>query len=87
MCQNLTDVLSKNKNKLKHFISRYQEIIIFTEKIEKLFTYIALSQLVSNTINTCCEGFLIVIVSNDSICDILLSHCVKDETNITGFKR
>ncbi|CAD1476695.1 unnamed protein product, partial [Heterotrigona itama] len=65
MCQNLTDVLSKNENKLKHFISRYQEIIIFTEKVEKLFTYIALSQLVSNTINTCCEGFLIVIALND----------------------
>lgn len=73
MCQNLTDVLPKNENKLKHFISRYQEIIIFTEKIEKLFTYIALSQLVSNTINTCCEGFLIVIsqLIGDTAYDIL----------------
>ncbi|XP_024222882.1 odorant receptor 4-like, partial [Bombus impatiens] len=65
MCQNLTDVFPKNENKLKFFIIRYQEIITFAEKIEKLFTYIALSQLVSNTVNTCCEGFLIVLAVND----------------------
>lgn len=90
MCQNLTDVFPKNENKLIFFISRYQEIITFAEKIEKLFTYIALSQLVSNTVNTCCEGFLIVLVSNDhSICayDTLLFHCVMYEMNITGYKR
>ncbi|XP_068987568.1 odorant receptor 4-like [Bombus flavifrons] len=65
MCQNLTNAFSKNENKLKFFISRYQEIITFAEKIEKLFTYIALSQLVSNTVSTCCEGFLIVLAIND----------------------
>ncbi|XP_050476806.1 odorant receptor 4-like isoform X2 [Bombus huntii] len=65
MCQNLTDVFPKNENKLKFFIIRYQEIITFAEKIEKLFTYIALSQLISNTVNTCCEGFLIVVAVNN----------------------
>lgn len=90
MCQNLTDVFSKTENKLKFFISRYQEIIAFAEKIEKLFTYMALSQLVSNTVNTCCEGFLIVLVSNDyPICtyDTLLFHCVMYEMDVTGCKR
>ena len=90
MCQNLTYAFPKNENKLKFFIGRYQEIIAFAEKIEKLFTYIALSQLISNTVSTCCEGFLIVLVSNDySLCayDTLLFHCVVYEMNITGCKR
>ncbi|XP_033189258.2 odorant receptor 4-like [Bombus vancouverensis nearcticus] len=79
MCQNLTDVFSKTENKLKFFISRYQEIIAFAEKIEKLFTYMALSQLVSNTVNTCCEGFLIVLAVNDEsglAIDILIKSIV-----------
>ncbi|CAK9820396.1 hypothetical protein ANTQUA_LOCUS10621 [Anthophora quadrimaculata] len=64
MCRNLIDVSYKNEKQIKFFISRHQEIIVFTERIEKLFTYIALSQLVSNTIITCCVGFLIVIAIN-----------------------
>lgn len=67
MCQNLLDIPHICASHLKFFIIRYQEIIIFAEKVEKLFTYIALSQLVSNTLITCCVGFLIVIVSNISI--------------------
>lgn len=68
---------------------RYQEIIIFAERVEKLFTYIALSQLVSNTLITCCVGFLIVIVSNISIYiyndDFFILKIYK--MNITGSTR
>lgn len=70
---------------------RYQEIIIFAERVEKLFTYIALSQLVSNTLITCCVGFLIVIVSNISIYiynDVLIFFILKIyKMNITGSTR
>ncbi|XP_028523341.1 uncharacterized protein LOC114577755 [Apis cerana] len=65
LCQNLLDIPHICASHLKFFIIRYQEIIIFAEKVEKLFTYIALSQLVSNTLITCCVGFLIVIAIHE----------------------
>ncbi|CAK9818430.1 hypothetical protein ANTPLA_LOCUS9767 [Anthophora plagiata] len=61
MCRNLIDVPYKNEDQIKFFINRHQEIIVFTERMEKFFTYIGLSQLVFNTIITCCVGFLIII--------------------------
>ncbi|CAK9826541.1 Odorant receptor 4 [Anthophora retusa] len=61
MCQTLKEVPYKNKNQLRFFISRHQQIIIFADRIEKLFTYLALSQLMSNTLITCCVGYVIVI--------------------------
>ncbi|XP_003707222.3 odorant receptor 4-like [Megachile rotundata] len=64
MCQTITEDRLKNKEQLKFFINRHQDIILLTERIEKLFTYAALSQLLSNTLNTCCLGFLIVIAFN-----------------------
>ncbi|CAK9826540.1 Odorant receptor 13a [Anthophora retusa] len=64
MCRNLVYVPYKNDKQIKVFINRHQEIIGFTERVEKLFTYIALSQLVFNTIITCCVGFLVVIAIN-----------------------
>ncbi|KZC15161.1 Putative odorant receptor 45b [Dufourea novaeangliae] len=61
LCQILTTVSPDDNGQLRFVLSRHQEITIFTKKIEKLFTYIALSQLVSNTLITCCVGFLIAI--------------------------
>lgn len=67
MCQTLMKTTHRDQKKLKFFIKRHQEIILLAEKIEKFFTYIALSQLISNTLITCCLGYLIVIVSNTVI--------------------
>ncbi|KAH0956796.1 OrV21 [Eciton burchellii] len=41
-------------------IRKHQNIIVFTEKIENLYSYIALAQFISNTIVICCLGFIIV---------------------------
>ncbi|XP_031370438.1 odorant receptor 13a-like [Apis dorsata] len=61
MCQILMKTTHRDQKKLKFFIKRHQEIILLADKIEKFFTYIALSQLISNTLITCCLGYLIVI--------------------------
>ncbi|XP_043526369.1 odorant receptor 13a-like [Frieseomelitta varia] len=61
ICQTLMETPYESEKQLKFFISRHQEIIIFAQKIEKLFTYVALSQLVTNTLITCCLGYLMVI--------------------------
>ncbi|XP_071858479.1 uncharacterized protein isoform X2 [Bombus fervidus] len=61
MCQTSSATPYKNEKQLKFFISRHQEIILFAEKIEKFFTYIALSQLITNTLIICCLGYLIVL--------------------------
>lgn len=44
-------------------IRKHQKIIIFSEHIEDLYTYIALVQFASNTLLICALGFLIVTVS------------------------
>jgi hypothetical protein len=44
-------------------IRKHQKIIIFSEYIEDLYTYIALVQFISNTLLMCSLGFLIVTVS------------------------
>ncbi|XP_012061479.1 PREDICTED: odorant receptor 13a-like [Atta cephalotes] len=41
-------------------IRKHQNIIVFTEKIENLYSYIALAQFISNTLVICCLGFIIV---------------------------
>ncbi|XP_025262850.1 odorant receptor 13a-like [Camponotus floridanus] len=41
-------------------IRRHQNIIVFTEQIEDLYSYIALAQFISNTLVICCLGFIIV---------------------------
>nr|XP_034190765.1 odorant receptor 82a-like [Osmia lignaria] len=60
MCKVILDDPLKNKEQINFFINRHNEIILFADRIEKLFTYIALSQLMSNTLITCCVGYLIV---------------------------
>ncbi|XP_076279815.1 odorant receptor 10-like [Lasioglossum baleicum] len=61
LCNRMLSPSVTGKEQVRFFISRQQEIIIFVGKIEKLFTHIALSQLLSNTFITCCVGYLIVI--------------------------
>lgn len=60
MCKVILD----DKEQINFFINRHKEIILFADRVEKLFVYIALSQLLSNTLNTCCVGYLIVMVNN-----------------------
>lgn len=50
---------------IKTLICKHQKIITLSENIENLFSYIALMQLLWNTLVICCTGFVIIIVSND----------------------
>ncbi|XP_014487342.1 PREDICTED: putative odorant receptor 92a [Dinoponera quadriceps] len=51
---------------IKDLIYRHQKIITLSENIENLFSYIALMQLLWNTLVICCTGFVIIItVSTD----------------------
>ncbi|XP_011694596.1 PREDICTED: odorant receptor 22c-like [Wasmannia auropunctata] len=62
----LTKIFSKNsadlmdKITMRSLIIKHQRIIVFAENIETLYTYIALMMLLSDTIITCCLGFIIV---------------------------
>ncbi|CAL7941817.1 unnamed protein product [Xylocopa violacea] len=76
MCQKLTDVRQKHKEHLKLFIIRHQEIIIFANKMEKLFTYMALCQLLSNTLLICCLGYIIVMAIQMDNAIALLVKCL-----------
>lgn len=49
---------------MRALIKRHQRIIIFSENVENLYTYIALMMLLSDTIIICCLGYMIVTVSN-----------------------
>ncbi|XP_019699264.1 odorant receptor 82a-like [Harpegnathos saltator] len=46
---------------IKDLIYRHQKIISLSENIENLFSYIALMQLLWNTLVICCTGFVIII--------------------------
>jgi len=48
---------------VKEVIKRHQKIIIFSEYIEDLYSYIAMVMFVSDTFIICCLGFTIVTVS------------------------
>ncbi|XP_076756556.1 odorant receptor 4-like [Xylocopa sonorina] len=76
MCQVLMEVPHKNKKHLRFLVSRHQEIIAFVDKIEKLFTFMALSQVVSNTILICCLGYIIIIAIQIEDGFALLMKCV-----------
>ncbi|XP_026823991.1 odorant receptor 4-like isoform X3 [Ooceraea biroi] len=61
----LTHRVDENKHgsvviTIRKIIEKHQKVIEFSENIESLYTYIALSQFVSNTIMICSLGFLIV---------------------------
>lgn len=47
-------------------VVRHQKIIAFSDKVEKIFCYIALMQFISSTLVTCCLGYMVVTVSNRS---------------------
>ncbi|XP_012526715.1 odorant receptor 85b [Monomorium pharaonis] len=63
---NLTEIFSKKKkNSLNNFIveeviKKHQKIIIFSQCIEDLYSYIALVLFISDTLIICCLGFTIV---------------------------
>lgn len=82
---------SEKENNIKVFIKGFQEVIKFTENIEKYFTFIAVSQLMSNTIVSCFKGFVIVSVSSSSIsiyiyADTTFLYYNVKEMYITGIK-
>ncbi|XP_024891684.1 uncharacterized protein LOC112467328 [Temnothorax curvispinosus] len=62
----LLDAISKNLMHtvngitIRQLISKHQQIIMFSENIENLYTYIALTLFVSDTLIICCLGFIIV---------------------------
>ena len=49
---------------MKEVIGKHQKIIMFSDKIEKIFSYIALIQFMSSTLLTCCIGFMVITVNN-----------------------
>lgn len=49
---------------VKEILRKHQGVIIFSQNIESLYTYIALISLVLNTLITCGLGFVLVTVSN-----------------------
>lgn len=72
LCDALGEISpGKNDHRLavaitKELIGKHQKIIIFSNKIEQIFCYIALIQFMSSTLVTCCLGFMIVTVSKHS---------------------
>lgn len=70
LCDALRDISPEKNNQrlvvsiMKELIGKHQKIIVFSEKIERLFCYIALIQFLSSTLVICCLGFMIVTVSN-----------------------
>lgn len=73
----LTDFASNDNGKKRtsftrnEIIEKHQRIINFSEKVENLYTYIALLQFASNTIMICSLAFLIVSVSKE----LKLKYC------------
>ncbi|XP_076375645.1 odorant receptor 10-like isoform X2 [Megalopta genalis] len=59
LCNRLLESSLIDKEQIRFLIIRQQEITMFVKKLEQLFTYIALVQLLANTIVTCCTGYLI----------------------------
>jgi len=48
---------------LKMLVVQHNKVISFSDNIEKLFSFIALMQVLWNTLVICCLGFVIIIVS------------------------
>lgn len=77
----LTDFASNENGKKRalfttnKIIKKHQRIINFSEKVENLYTYIALLQFASNTIMICSLAFLIVSVSKE----LKLKYCLIDK--------
>lgn len=69
LCDALREISPEKNNRqlavsiTKELIGKHQKIIVFSNKIEKIFCYIALIQFMSSTLVTCCLGYMIVTVS------------------------
>ncbi|XP_078047595.1 odorant receptor 4-like [Augochlora pura] len=62
LCHTMTSMAASNDKKQFRTISqRHQELIVFSEQIEQMFTFIAFAELISNTICLCCLGYLIIV--------------------------
>ncbi|XP_078047602.1 odorant receptor 10-like isoform X1 [Augochlora pura] len=60
LCDIITNITTEETEKIRFVIIKHQEIVAFTQRIEKLFTHISLCQLISNTLVTCCLGYLVI---------------------------
>lgn len=45
-------------------VMKHQQVVAFSNYVEDVYTYIALMILLSDTLITCCLGYIIVTVSN-----------------------
>nr|XP_012219953.1 PREDICTED: odorant receptor 4-like [Linepithema humile] len=67
MCQEFSivskqiSIYNSSESPLKMLIKRHNRIIIFSDNIEKFFSFIALMQVVWNTLILCCIGIMIII--------------------------
>lgn len=52
-----------SKFTLKMLIEKHNKLILFFDDIEKLFSLIALMEVVWNTLVGCCLGFICIVVS------------------------
>ncbi|KAL0111059.1 hypothetical protein PUN28_012802 [Cardiocondyla obscurior] len=65
LCDELKDISSEKKNQqlnlsMKALIGKHQRIITFSNKIERIFSYIALVQFLTSILLTCCIGFTLI---------------------------
>ncbi|XP_076279801.1 odorant receptor 10-like [Lasioglossum baleicum] len=60
LCYIITHISYQDERQFRFVAMRHQEIIQFTQRIERMFTYIALGQLLTNTLIICCLGFLMI---------------------------
>ncbi|XP_028045023.1 odorant receptor 22c [Monomorium pharaonis] len=72
VCQGLLELFSKDcesksyKDAKSAIIRRHQNVIVFSNNIERLFSYIALMQFLTNTLVICCLAFMIMITLDDN---------------------
>lgn len=72
LCDSLRDITPNTNDQqlgfsIKELIRKHQKIILFSDKIERIFSYIALIQFLTSTLLICCIGFMLVTVSNPSL--------------------
>ncbi|XP_020289116.1 uncharacterized protein LOC109857342 [Pseudomyrmex gracilis] len=66
LCEWLTNAFSRKITHsseeilMRSMIRKHQQIILFAENVDNLYTYIALMMLLSDTLIICCLGFIIV---------------------------
>ncbi|KAL6254512.1 hypothetical protein P5V15_014565 [Pogonomyrmex californicus] len=82
ICQEFKNI---SKNVLVHkssvplfgiLIERHERVILFSDNIEKLFSFIALIQVVWNTLVICCVGFFIIISIHNETGTIMVAKTV-----------